>query len=81
MKSTEKVQWLNACIELGRNPYKKIKCPSCSNEFLEVGDISMKEHHMRDRHVFCRKCSKMQIISRMSIKGPSIPFGSVQQDE
>ena len=54
--------WINAAIELGRNPERVVKCPECKTGILQVKD-ELRPDFKTDRYLICNNCGQHNVIS------------------
>lgn len=59
---TNKKKWISAIKILETNRSKKIKCPECNFEFLQLKDTYLKKWNKIDRLIYCTNCnSKVRV--------------------
>jgi len=59
--------WIEAAKILSVNPTSQVKCPECSNSYLEVSDQYIPGQQIFERFIKCPKCNGSSIL-RMTYK-------------
>ena len=56
-------RWIDAGIILSKDPHKKVLCPNCQIDYLEVLDVPYDKEPTRfERYMHCKRCSKYNVM-------------------
>ncbi len=69
-KTNRSSEWLEIAKAVSENPFTKIKCPNCGQNYLKICIVPWINESKVDVHLICPSCNARNVITK-SI--PAVP--------